>query len=136
MQCVLLQAQVWGAAYEIPLQHDATVKEKLNIREQRFDNRKEMAMYSGGDQKLPQPVMVFVGSSQEELFLGDASLETMAKQIYECEGPSGPNFEYLFELAKFMRVEVPEAKDEHLYQLEAAVKKLFENTKTKLVYPS
>ncbi|XP_063864870.1 putative glutathione-specific gamma-glutamylcyclotransferase 2 isoform X1 [Scylla paramamosain] len=130
------EAQVWGAAYEIPPQHEAEVTKKLNIREQRFDTRREMAMYGAGGQKLPHPVMVFVGTSQEELFLGDAPLETMAKQISECQGPSGPNYEYLFHLAKFMRMEVPEAKDEHLFQLEEAVKNLLVNTNTNFVSSS
>lgn len=122
------EAQVWGAAYEIPPQDEARVTQKLNVREQRFDNRREMVMYTAGGQKLPQPVMVFVGSSQEELFLGDASLNIMAKQISECQGPSGPNYEYLFKLAEFMRVEAPKAEDEHLFQLEKAVKKLLKTT--------
>ncbi|XP_045113143.1 putative glutathione-specific gamma-glutamylcyclotransferase 2 isoform X8 [Portunus trituberculatus] len=130
------RAQVWGAAYEILPQQEAEVTKKLNIREQRFDTRLEMTMYDAEDQKLPHPVMVFVGTSQKELFLGDAPLETLAKQISECHGPSGPNYEYLFQLAKFMRMEVPEAKDEHLFQLEKAVKNILLNINVKFVSSS
>ncbi|XP_045113126.1 putative glutathione-specific gamma-glutamylcyclotransferase 2 isoform X3 [Portunus trituberculatus] len=130
------EAQVWGAAYEILPQQEAEVTKKLNIREQRFDTRLEMTMYDAEDQKLPHPVMVFVGTSQKELFLGDAPLETLAKQISECHGPSGPNYEYLFQLAKFMRMEVPEAKDEHLFQLEKAVKNILLNINVKFVSSS
>lgn len=44
-------------------------------------------------------------------------------QILECQGSSGPNAEYLLRLADFMREEIPEALDEHLFSLERLVRK-------------
>lgn len=47
----------------------------------------------------------------------------IAKQILECEGSSGSNAEYLLRLADFMRDEIPEALDDHLFSLERLVRK-------------
>ncbi|XP_069954742.1 putative glutathione-specific gamma-glutamylcyclotransferase 2 isoform X2 [Cherax quadricarinatus] len=115
------KAQVWGVAYEVPPEQEADVTKRLNVREQRFDNRKTVVMYGPSGHPLSHSVLVFVGSNEPELFLGDAPLQTMAEQIGRSHGPSGANSDYLFQLARFMRNEVPQAQDDHLFQLEAAV---------------
>lgn len=120
----VLQEKVWGAAYEISPDKESDVMERLNIREQRFTNRKSLTMYSPSDQMLSESVLVFLGSKQSEFLLEDAPILSMAKQIADSHGPSGANSEYLFRLANFMREEVPEARDDHLFQLEEAVKKI------------
>lgn len=111
-------------AYEIPPDQEMNVVKQLNIREQRYDNQRSVAVYSLNGQPLPHNVLVFVGSHRPELFLGDAPLDSMAKQIAYCHGPSGANSDYLFQLARFMRDEVPQVQDDHLFQLEAAVNEL------------
>ncbi|XP_063612669.1 putative glutathione-specific gamma-glutamylcyclotransferase 2 isoform X2 [Penaeus indicus] len=118
------EEKVWGAAYEISPDKESDVMERLNIREQRFTNRKSLTMYSPSDQRLSESVLVFLGSKQSEFLLEDAPILSMAKQIAESHGPSGANSEYLFRLANFMREEVPQARDDHLFQLEEAVKKI------------
>lgn len=62
-----------------------------------------------------------MANTESEHWLGEDSLENIAKQIVECEGPSGHNAEYLLRLAKFMHEEIPEGYDEHLFQLEKYV---------------
>ncbi|KAL0868782.1 hypothetical protein ABMA27_008214 [Loxostege sticticalis] len=62
-------------------------------------------------------------------WLGAAPLPDIAKQILECHGSSGPNAEYLLRLADFMREEVPEALDEHLFSLERLVRKFASDMK-------
>ncbi|XP_065371570.1 glutathione-specific gamma-glutamylcyclotransferase 1 [Calliphora vicina] len=66
-------------------------------------------------------VLVYVANTDSEHWLGEDSLEDVAKQIVECQGPSGHNAEYLLRLAKFMHEEIPEVWDEHLFQLETLV---------------
>lgn len=122
---------MWGAAYEISPEQEPKALEKLNVRERRADNRREVTVYDAGGQVVHYPVLVYMGSISREMFLGEASLDEMAKQIVERQGPSGTNAEYLFQLANFMREEVPHAEDEHLFQLEEAVKKILENGETK-----
>lgn len=127
---------MWGAAYEISPEQEPEALKKLNVRERRADNRIEVTVYNVSDQKVHHPVLVYMGSISKEMFLGEAPLDTMAKQIAERRGPSGSNSEYLLRLATFMKEEVPQAEDEHLFQLEKAVKKILEeNSETKSLSP-
>ena len=55
-------------------------------------------------------------------FWGEASELEIAKQICQTSGPSGPNCEYLLELAKALRE--LELEDEHVFEIERCVKKI------------
>ncbi|KAL4717316.1 hypothetical protein ACJJTC_017203 [Scirpophaga incertulas] len=66
--------------------------------------------------------LLYIAVPGNQHWLGSAPLPDIAKQILECHGPSGPNVEYLLRLADFMRREVPEALDEHLFSLERLVR--------------
>lgn len=55
---------------------------------------------------------------------GPAPMQDIAKQIVNCKGPSGPNKEYVYNLAKAMRELASEAKDDHLFILENEVRKM------------
>ncbi|CAH2095153.1 unnamed protein product [Euphydryas editha] len=67
--------------------------------------------------------LLYIAVPENKHWLGAAPLSDIAKQILECQGSAGPNVEYLLRLADFMRDEVPEALDEHLFSLERLVKK-------------
>jgi hypothetical protein len=69
-------------------------------------------------------VTMYYGSSQNEHYIGPDSLTAMAKQIFESVGPSGRNKDYLFNLAKAMRQINDAALDDHLAELEEAVRDL------------
>lgn len=45
-------------------------------------------------------------------------------QVVNSTGPSGPNMEYVFNLAKSMRKFFPQVHDEHLFELEKKCLKL------------
>ncbi|MGD8832215.1 MAG: gamma-glutamylcyclotransferase [Pseudomonadales bacterium] len=53
-------------------------------------------------------------------YLGPAPLAHMARQIRDSRGPSGRNIDYLLDLARALR-EI-DAVDEHVFELETAVK--------------
>lgn len=55
---------------------------------------------------------------------GPASVEDIAKQIINCSGPSGTNKDYVYKLAETLRNLMPGVKDDHLFALEEALKKL------------
>ena len=75
----------------------------------------EIAFAKGGVNSV-----VYRACENNEAFLGPAPMEAMAKQINRCVGPSGPNREYVIELAQALRGMGVE--DRHVFELEAWVK--------------
>ncbi|CEI88206.1 Putative Piso0_002612 protein [Rhizopus microsporus] len=70
--------------------------------------------------------LVYIATTDNEAYVGPAPLEEMAKQIYETYGPSGWNAEYLLNLAEALREISPGARDDHVFELEALVKRLID----------
>ncbi|XP_032680455.1 putative glutathione-specific gamma-glutamylcyclotransferase 2 [Odontomachus brunneus] len=68
------------------------------------------------------PVVIYIATNKNKLWLGEASLRTIARQITESSGPNGHNVEYLLRLAEFVHRYLPEAHDEHLFTLELLVR--------------
>lgn len=68
--------------------------------------------------------LMYIAVPENRHWLGEAPLLDIAKQILQCRGPSGTNVEYLLRLADFMRDEIPEALDDHLFSLERLVRNL------------
>lgn len=57
-------------------------------------------------------------------FQGPAPVNDIASQIINCSGPSGQNKDYVYKLAETTRNLMPGVKDDHLFTLEEALKKL------------
>ena len=68
-------------------------------------------------------VTLYLGSTSHRQYAGPDSLENMAATILASHGPSGPNIDYLYNLAASMRELVPDEEDPHLEELEAEVKR-------------
>lgn len=64
--------------------------------------------------------LIYLASDDNPAFLGDAPLNDIAQQIANAHGPSGPNRDYLVNLAEALR-ELG-AKDAHIFALEAQLK--------------
>ena len=60
--------------------------------------------------------LIYLASEDNPAFLGDAPLVDIAEQIANAHGPSGPNKDYLLNLAKALR-ELG-AEDAHIFALE------------------
>ena len=137
---------VWGVAYEIYKKDENFVIAHLDYREKTgykkqlvtFYPTKEINNKPTGDAEQattsdvkdellknlmvePFKLMIYIGTEDNKWYGGPASIEDIAKQIYESEGPSGTNKEYLFNLADAMRKMAPHVNDEHLFALEKAV---------------
>lgn len=66
--------------------------------------------------------VVYIAPTNNFAYLGPAPIETMASQIIGAIGPSGPNIDYLMDLATALRA--INAEDDHVFELEAAVRNM------------
>ncbi|ONK65467.1 uncharacterized protein A4U43_C07F37410 [Asparagus officinalis] len=104
----------------------------LEVREKQYDTKAYVDFYTEPNSTIAtiQGVMVYVASPDPRInpnYLGPASLEEMAKQIIQAEGPSGPNRDYLFQLDEALKQHGCE--DSHVIDLANAVRKLLPETK-------
>ena len=60
--------------------------------------------------------IVYIAPTDNAAFLGPASVEQIAMQIARCHGPSGPNKQYLLELANALRQ--LDIDDPHVFAIE------------------
>lgn len=111
---------VYGRAFQVK---DATALPYLNKRECSLGGYlNTISTFHTRDGKKSFPVIIYIATKENQHWLGEAPLCTIAKQITECSGPSGHNAEYLLRLAEFMHNYMPEAQDEHLFTLELLVR--------------
>lgn len=93
---------------------EGSVFEHLDEREKngymRFTT--EMTFCDGSHDKG----LVYIATSNNEAYLGEASEDDIAQQICGAEGPSGPNRDYLLDLAKSLR-ELG-LQDRHVFEIE------------------
>lgn len=126
--------EVWGVAYYIPAHHVEEVKEYLDVREQDgySTHKVEFHVHSlpeatpeveevleriprnkNGDLKIDS--MIYIGTIDNESFVGPEDIAATAKIIKNGKGPSGPNFEYLHELTKAVRSLDPLSRSRDYY---------------------
>ena len=133
---------MWGVAYEVAKQDEEYVIKHLDYREKNGYDKVTATFYpsdpdSNNHQSNshdcsscsplpsePFDLVIYVGREDNEYFAGAADIESIAEQIVSSVGPSGTNTEYLFKLASAMRLLAPGVQDDHLFALEAAVRRL------------
>lgn len=136
-----LQGITWGKAFLISADNNAALP-YLSTRECHLGGYRTYTVNfhpqpslftpstSSNSSMLPSPsssnkkdALLYIAVPENRHWLGAAPLPEIAKQILECHGSSGSNAEYLLRLAEFMRDEIPEALDDHLFSLDRLVKK-------------
>ncbi len=104
-----------GMAYLI----DHAVFDHLDQREKNGYERNDVELeFDDGRERG----VVYIAHRNNHAFLGDAPIETLARQILKSHGPSGTNREYLYELAAALRN--LDADDPHVFELDAYVRAL------------
>ncbi|CEG84061.1 hypothetical protein RMATCC62417_17914 [Rhizopus microsporus] len=118
----------WGVAFKIPSDDVEATRAYLDHREKNGYTVHTVDVYSLEDDQIPvvKNALVYIATTDNEAYVGPAPLEEMAKQIYETYGPSGWNAEYLLNLAEALREISPGVRDDHVFELEALVKKLID----------
>ncbi|CAG2123046.1 unnamed protein product, partial [Medioppia subpectinata] len=113
----------WGRAFQFT--DEASTLAYLTNRESSLGGYSTVItqFYPRDPRDDPFPVLVYIALPCNQLFMGSASLDVIAKDIALSAGICGPNVEYLAKLTAFMRIHLPDESDDHLYRLEDLVRK-------------
>lgn len=114
---------VYGLGFQISQEEAARTFNYLNDRETGYIT-KEFIFTPVDPKESKQKVLLYIANKNNADYMGPDTLETMAGSIARCVGHSGPNYEYLFNLAHMTRLLFPGVEDKHLFELEDAVKKI------------
>ncbi|XP_030751696.1 putative glutathione-specific gamma-glutamylcyclotransferase 2 [Sitophilus oryzae] len=115
------EAKVYGIAYRIKESDVDAVVKHLDFREKGGYERTRVIFYPKDHSMDPFEMTIYLASYDNPNFAGEAELDDIAQQVVKSIGPSGPNIDYVCNLAKIMREVIPEAEDDHLFELEAKV---------------
>ncbi|KAJ7635652.1 ChaC-like protein [Mycena polygramma] len=118
---------VWGVAYTIDPEYEADVRAYLDHREKDGYTMETMPIYGvvdGIETVIIPNAYCYVGRKDNPSFIGSEPLPSLAHRIWVSVGPSGPNKEYLYNLAGAVRELSPDSYDKHLFALEDLVKAL------------
>jgi cation transport regulator ChaC len=122
----------WGTAYEIRSDDPDRVLAGLDHRERGGYERVEVEITLDAS-PAPNPEsavreprrasgIMYIAGPRNANYLGEASLQDIARQIAAASGPSGANPEYVFELARSLRA--MGAEDAHVFAVEAEVSRM------------
>nr|KAJ3422491.1 Cation transport regulator-like protein 2 [Polyrhizophydium stewartii] len=116
--------RVWGVVHKVPDAQADEVRRHLDHREKNgYDTLRAPVFRKDGSVTEPE-ALIYIATTDNEMFLGPAaSLDAVARHIYECVGPSGPNKEYLYGLDKALRERFDET-DPHVADLARLVREL------------
>ncbi|KAK0730635.1 ChaC-like protein-domain-containing protein [Lasiosphaeris hirsuta] len=113
--------RVWGIAYRIQPDHVDEVKDYLDIREINGYTIHYTPFHPAPNtdlsQRSPIQALVYIGTPENEQFVGPQDPQQLAEHIFQSHGPSGPNQEYLLRLEKALNELSPESGDEHVTDL-------------------
>jgi len=103
----------YGRAFSI----EPEVFEHLDHREKNGYERHLVDVFFDNGQA---PGVVYIASTNNFAFLGDAPADEIAAQISRCAGPSGTNLDYVLELAQALRR--LDISDPHVFEVESLVR--------------
>jgi len=123
------QYKTWGVVYCIPEAEVTAVLKGLDYREKGGYVREEVDVYiSGSETPVVSSAIIYLADETNEEYLGEAPPMHIASQIFNSVGPSGPNIDYLLNLATVLRS--MNVMDEHVFELEEHVRILMNRTGT------
>jgi glutathione-specific gamma-glutamylcyclotransferase len=115
--------KVWGTAYRIEAARVAEVREYLDIREINGYTIHYTPFYpSDGSSTIK--TLVYIGTPENDQFVGPQHPQKLAEHIHRSIGPSGPNKDYLLSLEEALGSLSPGSGDGHVKDLATRVRKL------------
>ncbi|KPM38060.1 hypothetical protein AK830_g8476 [Neonectria ditissima] len=118
--------RVWGVAYRIIPDKVAEVKEYLDIREINGYSI-HYAPFQPADGSDPIRTLVYIGTPDNEQFVGPQDPQTLAEHIFHSQGPSGLNKDYLLSLDVALQDLAVDSGDVHISDLARRVRGLEKN---------
>ncbi|KAE9381410.1 cation transport regulator-like protein 2 [Stipitochalara longipes BDJ] len=121
------EEKVWGTAYRIEAPKVAEVQEYLDIRE----INGYTIHYTGFHPSDGSPTiktLVYIGTPENDQFVGPQPPQELAEHIYRSIGPSGPNKDYLLSLEEALDSLSADSGDGHVKDLATRVRKLEHET--------
>lgn len=113
-------ASCHGRAYRVAAADRDAVMAKLDYREKGGYSLLDVPLGFSGDGAASENGLVYIATPDNPNYLGPASMAAIAAQVRRAHGPSGPNVEYVLELAAALRA--MGADDPHVFELEALVR--------------
>ncbi len=114
--------RVWGAAYRLDPETSEEILERLDYREKGGYERHVVRVVDAAGEAIAADALMYVGTEGNPNWGGPLEASEIARVIARSRGPSGPNTEYLFELARALRA--MGAEDAHVFELEQLVREL------------
>lgn len=120
--------KVWGTAYRIQAEKVAEVREYLDIREINGYTIHYTPFYPS-DGSATIRTLVYIGTPDNDQFMGPQDPQKLAEHIYRSVGPSGPNIDYLLSLDVALDSLSSESGDEHIKDLANRVRMIDQRAK-------
>jgi len=115
--------KTWGVVYCIPEAEVSAVLKGLDYREKGGYVREELDVYILGTEiPVVRGGIVYLAGQTNQDYFGQAPAVDIALQIFKSVGPSGPNIDYLLNLATALKS--MNVVDEHVFELETHVRTL------------
>lgn len=115
--------KTWGVVYCIPEADVSEVLKGLDYREKGGYVREEVDVFIlGNDSPVVRGAIVYLADQTNQEYLGEAPVGDIALQIFKSVGPSGPNIDYLLNLASALKT--MSVEDEHVFEIETHVRGL------------
>ena len=113
--------KVWGTAYRIEAAKVAEVREYLDIREINGYSIHYTNFYPADGSAIIK-TLVYIGTPDNDQFMGPQDPQKLAEHIYRSVGPSGLNKDYLLSLEKALDGLSKDSGDEHIKDLATRVR--------------
>ncbi|KAI3641267.1 hypothetical protein MIR68_000739 [Amoeboaphelidium protococcarum] len=121
-----VDVRVYGVAYKISDRDRDDVLKRLDHREKHGYVTERVQFHVHDSDECLQEVLVYIGTSQNEAFVGHTPVADLARHILNSKGPSGYNLEYLLELHHSHGRLYPLVADHHLDALVEEIQRLIQ----------
>ncbi|KAH8648966.1 cation transport regulator-like protein 2 [Tricladium varicosporioides] len=115
--------RVWGTAYRIETEKVAEVREYLDIREINGYTI-HYTDFHPADGSPDIKTLVYIGTPDNDQFMGPQEPQQLAEHIFKSVGPSGPNKDYLLSLEVALDSLSLESGDGHIKDLAERVRQI------------